>query len=244
MNLRTGTGPDPGHVYAAELPNSSAAEHGLEFLSSQRNEDEYRRAVKHTNRVRILKIAMPLVAGLIILGIVAALVIRQYFLPQIDLGAITVSDGKLVMENPNLNGFDKNKRPFRLTADKAVQDADQPTRVELVKISATLPIDDKISADVLAGNGVYDAEAKTLVLTKQVHVETTDGMKIDLENADIDIANGILNTGNPVFASGPQADISADSLSVEESGDRIVFEGTVRLTLRPKELREDDGTDG
>ena len=244
MNLRNGTGPDPGHVYAAESRSSVATGPDLEFLSGKRSEDEYREAVKHASLVRILKIAMPVVAGLIILGIVAALVIRHFFLPDIDLGAITVHDGKLVMENPNLNGFDKNKRPFKLSADQAIQDADQPKRVELVKISATLPIDGDISADVLAGNGVYDAEAKTLLLTKQVYVKTTDGMKIDLEDADIDIANGVLNTQNPVFASSPQADISADSLSVEESGDRIVFEGTVRMILRPKELREAGGTDG
>ncbi|MEM7215475.1 MAG: LPS export ABC transporter periplasmic protein LptC [Pseudomonadota bacterium] len=217
-------------------PDSPA---GLDFLSGQRSDHEYQNAVRHARRVRILKFAMPVIGMFIILAIVAALFVRQMFLPGIDLGAINIKDGKLVMENPSLNGVDKNKRPFQLSADRAIQDAEQPTRVELVKISATLPVDEKVSAEISAGNGIYDAEAKTLILSEQVYVETSDGMRIDLEDADVDIGNGTLITSNPVFASSPQADISADGMTVNESGEHFVFEGTIRMTLRPRELKKD-----
>ena len=208
---------------AAEYPRDSS--HDLEFVFSERNEAEYLGAIKHANRVRALKIILPIVGVLIILGLAAALVVRQMFLPEIDLGAIAVQDGKLVMENPNLNGFDKHKRPFSLSATQAVQDADSPRRVELIEIRATLPMDDDISASVSAGRGVYDAEAKTLILDRQISIQTTNGMRFDLEDADIDIGQGQLKTSNPVFASSSQADISADSLEVGESGEHVVFEG-------------------
>lgn len=235
MKIQTSPGHAPTLDDAHASAGSPVSQPELGFLTQERSDHEYRDAVRHSKRVRLLKIAMPVVGGLIILGLVATLAIRQFLLPGIDLGAIGYQDGKLVMENPNLNGFDKDKRPFKLSADRAIQNADQPRRVELVNIAATLPMDDTRFAEITAGNGVYDAEQKTLVLSQQIHVNTTDGMKIDLGDADVDIGKGSLKTPNPVFASTPQADISADSLLISDSGEQIVFEGTVRLTLRPKE---------
>ncbi|MEM9277826.1 MAG: LPS export ABC transporter periplasmic protein LptC [Pseudomonadota bacterium] len=244
MNVYSNTGQEQQHADESAFPSAPKIQPGLEFISGQRSEKEFRNAVRHSGRVRFLKYAMPVVGIVIILALVITLVVRQFLIPDIDLGVIAVQDGKLVMENPNLNGFDRNKRPFQLSADKAIQDARQPKRVELIKISATLPIDEAVSAEIKAGNGVFDAEAKTLVLSEQVNVQTNDGMKIDLEDADVDIGEGVLKTFNPVFASSPQADISADSLEIQESGERVVFEGTVRMTLRPKQFQQKRGNDG
>lgn len=221
------------------LPQNSS-DGALDFISLERNSGEFDDAKKHAKRVRFLKIAMPVAGVLIILGVLAALVIRQLLLPDLDLGSIRMQDGKLVMENPNLNGFDRHKRPFSLSADKAIQDADQPKRVELIDINARLPVDDTLFASIKAGNGVYDAEEKTLVLTRKVNVLTTDGMTIDLEDADVDIAGGILVTENPIKATSQKADISSNRLTVRENGKRLIFEGAVRMTLRPKELEKDN----
>ncbi len=238
MNRTPATGYNPGTANAANQSSD------LEFIISDDRASEYLGAIKHTNRVRKLKIILPLIGFLIILGIAAALVIRQFFLPEIDLGSIALQDGKLVMENPNLNGFDKNKRPFSLSASKAIQDPKSPKRVELMEIIATLPMDETTKADIEAGHGIYDAEAKTLKLSKQIHVKTSNGINIDLEDADIDIGQGILATTNPVFASSEQADISADSLNVGEGGEHLIFEGTVRMILRPNESGNSDDNDG
>ncbi len=227
-----------GEAAAAQRPEPA---HGsLDFISAERGASEYDEAKRHAKIVRILKIAMPILGVLVILAVGAALLIRQLLLPDLDLGQITMQDGKLVMENPNLNGFDKQKRPFSLSALKAIQDADQPKRVELIDISAKLPMEDTLFANIKAGNGVYDAEEKTLVLFNKVNVLTSNGMTIKLEDADVDISSGALITLNPILATSDKADISSDRLQVEDSGKRLVFEGTVRLTLRPKELKKTD----
>ena len=102
-------------------------------------------------------------------------------------------------------------------------------------------MDDAITAEVVAGNGVYDADAKTLVLTNTIEVKTTDGMAIQLDEANIDIGAGKLRSNSKIVATSPQADISSASLNIEESGDRLVFEGDVRMTLRPKRSDQTDG---
>lgn len=175
-----------------------------------------------------------------ILGVAGTLLLQKMLLPDLEIANIEVNDGKLVMENPNLNGMDENQRPYRLRADRAIQDAENPAVVELQAIIATLPMDDKLSADIVAGNGIYDSDAKTLVLSREVKVKTSDGMEIHLQDADVDIDKGTLMTRSPITATSAQADISSSSLLVEEGGDRLVFEGKVRMTLRPKELEKNE----
>ena len=205
----------------------------LDFITSDNREKEYRQAVKHSNKVRFWKVALPVLAILIILGISIALVVRSFSNSDAIVEGINVSNGKLVMENPQLNGVDKNKRPYNLSATRAVQDISNPARVELQKILAELPMDDKTTATITAGMGVYDAEAKTLILNEQINVTTTSGMALFLQDASIDIGNSSMQTTNPISATSPQADISALSLQVEEGGNRLLFEGKVRMTLRP-----------
>jgi len=211
---------------------------GLDFLSEDTRVEEYKKAVRHSSKVKFWKIALPVIGILVILGISGALIFNAYDTPVAGIQSISVDDGNLIMENPQLNGIDKNKRPYNLTADRAIQDVSNPTRVELEKIFAELPMDEEHSARIKAGNGVYDAELKTLVLTKKVHVETSNGLRLDLDDADIDIDKGTMKTTGPVTATSPQADISANNVAVEDNGNRVMFKGKVRMTLRPKELEK------
>ncbi len=228
-----------------QSPRTSSRDSGqigndLEFLSGYRSDAEFEKAARHTSRVRFLRILLPIVGVVVILGVVGTLVLQKMFLPNIEIANIEVNDGKLIMENPNLNGMDENQRPYRLKAVRAIQDAQNPAVVELQSIIATLPMDSEHSANIVAGNGVYDSDFKTLVLTKAVEVKTSDGMEIYLQDADVDIDKGTLQTSSPIKASSAQADISSASLLVEDGGDRLVFEGNVRMTLRPKEIKKGD----
>ncbi len=209
-----------------------------EFVNGGNRVQEFAKAAKHSDRVRQLKIVLPVAGVLILLLIVAAFVARQLFVPQIKLGNIVYDDGKLVMENPNLKGVDQKQRPYKLSALKAVQDAADPTKVELVEVNATLPVDGEGSADIFAGNALYDAEVKTLKLRKNVVVTTATGITIAFEQADVDVDKGWMRTHSPISASSPEADLNADTLFVEEGGKRMVFEGNVKMTLRPRQMRE------
>lgn len=212
----------------------------LDFISIDRRENEYAEAIRHSKKVRFWKIALPSIGGLVIAGIALTLIIRSMLAPGLDIDAISLDGTSLVMENPQLNGVDENKRAYSLTADRAMQDAANPTRVELSNIIAELPVDDEISANIKAGTGIYDAELKTLILQEKINVQTNSGINLDLDDAQIDIDKGTLNTSGNVRATSPQADISADSVSVAERGNIVKFSGNVRMTLRPKTLEEQE----
>jgi lipopolysaccharide export system protein LptC len=232
-----------GHVPRADggqmqpsgrLPQGTTARHaGMVFGTGSRSPEEFARAARHSRRVRFLKLALPIGGAASMMIIVAAYLYSLFSLPSIDPGEARVADGKLVMSNPKISGADSNNRPYTLTADRAVQDANNPTRVTLEKIAGKFSIDDDNAADVKAGTGVYDSVKKTLVLSGKVAVDTGDGMSIRMEGASIDIETGRLTTDQPVSVDTGRAQVRSQSLIVEDEGKRIVFDKGVRMTLNP-----------
>jgi lipopolysaccharide export system protein LptC len=205
----------------------------MAFMSAGRSPEEFARAQRHSRRVRFLKLALPIGGVLSILLLIGAYAVSQFALPSIDPGEARIMDGKLVMNNPKISGSDSQNRPYHLSADRAVQDASKPTRVTLENIKGDLTIDAENSAAVTAGQGVYDSIAKTLVLSGKVAVDTRDGMSLRLEGASIDIGEGTLKSDQPVAIDTGRAQISADSVTVSDQGNVIVFEKRVRMTLQP-----------
>jgi lipopolysaccharide export system protein LptC len=226
---------------AREAPASTRSGHSsdLAFVTSSRGADAFARAHRHSRLVALLKFGLPAAAVLAVLVIVGLFAISSISFPSIGIGFTRIEDGKLVMDNPHLNGLDSNQRPYKLSAKRAVQDSDHPTHITLEEIEAQLPLGGDKFAVVTAGIGFYDADSKTLRLGNKVTVDTEDGMSVKLEDADIDIGTGVLRTQKPAIVDTGRAVVSSDTLSVEDKGKRIVFEKRVRMTIRT----EDAGTD-
>lgn len=226
---------DGGQAQPRErLAQANPARHaGMAFANGSRSPEEFARAARHSRRVRFLKLALPIGGGLSMAIIIVAYLYSIFSLPSIDPGEARVADGKLVMSNPKISGADSNNRPYTLTADRAVQDAGNPTRVTLEKIDGQFAIDDDNVAAVQAGMGVYDSVKKTLVLSGTVAVDTRDGMSIRMEGASIDIETGRLTTDQPVSVDTGRAQVRSQSLTVGDEGKRIIFDKGVRMTLNP-----------
>lgn len=202
--------------------------------AERRESGAFHKAHRHSGRVRFLKLALPVAAIIIVLAVAGTYALSGLGAGgDISIASAGFRDGRMVMKNPELNGVDANQRPFNLSALEAIQDPAAPGRIELSRIDATLPMEDGAFARIVAGNGLYNAGAKTLALGDMVDVETDSGMSIRLEDAQIDMDKGALHTENPVTMKTRQASISADGLSVEENGERIVFENRVRMTIYP-----------
>lgn len=210
----------------------------LEFVSAGREATEFAKASRHSSRVRRLKIILPVIAAIVVIGFIGAVALRNVSLPDIQIGGLNLDDGKLVMEHPQLSGTDAEKRPYSLTAEKAIQDLSKPKSIELNVITAKLPMENGVYADITADKGVYDADKKTLIMDGKVTLKTDNGMKIDLVDVNVDIAVGSLETSNPVSLKTESANIVADSLRVEKNGELIIFEKRVRMTLDPSGIKK------
>lgn len=225
-----------GEVVTFPVPREAADR--LDFVDHQRQSGDFQRAKRHSKRVSQLKWLLPISAFIIIAMVIAAFVFRTVVPVNITIGKTGVENGKLVMNNPNLNGFDAKKRPFSLKADRAIQSVEDPTQVELENIVAKLPLADKLFADVVAANGSFDANSKNLELGGGILINTNDGMKMELSDAYIDVNAGTMKTHRPIAFTSDKASISAQSLEIHDNGDRVIFETDVKLVLNPAKLRE------
>lgn len=202
------------------------------------------RAQRHSRRVRVLKLALPLIAGLIAVGfpVYSYMVAPPSVAVQADSSAF--SDGKLVMANPKLDGLTKENLPYSLNALRAIQSLDKEGIIDLEGIDAKLPVSIDNIAAVGASHGIYDRDSNTLNLDKEVTVSTTDGMVAKLKSAFLDMGKGTMTTSLPVEITRQGSRITADSMSVEQNGKVLIFENRVRLNIDPAAKKADQDKSG
>lgn len=202
-------------------------------------EADFLRAQAHSVKVRVLKWSLP------VLGLGLALTFGVYtFLsrvPQLsyDLASVAYADGKLVMSNPKLNGVTKDNLPYAMTAARAIQNPANPALVELEDVNATIPVDTRITATIVASRAAYNTKANILAIRSPFTVVASNGLNASLDTAVIEIDKGKMVSKRPVEITMDGNKITADSMSILEQGDAVVFEKRVRLTLKPGALGPD-----
>ncbi len=202
-------------------------------LPGSRTHDAFVRAQRHSRRVRWLKVWLPALAVAGVIGFVGWSYVSIPTVAGISIEGAGISDGKLVMANPKLDGFTRDKLPYTMTALRAVQDLKDTNMVRLEGIDAKLPVDPKNSAKVVAKSGIYDNAKNTLVFDSPMTVTTTDGMTAKLNSASIDMNAGSMSTGDPVEILLNGSRITALSMNMADNGRVIVFENRVRVDLEP-----------
>ena len=194
-------------------------------------DDAFDRAQRHSRRVRFLKLAIPLLAVVIAIGFPAYSYLSAPVSVAVQAEGTAFSNGKLVMANPKLNGFTKQKQPYSMTALRAIQDVTKQGIIELEGINAKLPIATDNIATVSASRGVYDRDGNTMNLTSDVTVSTTDGMEAKFKSVFLDMGKGTMKTGDPVDVGKGASRITADSMSVQDNGKVLIFENRVRVNI-------------
>ncbi|MFC4624691.1 LPS export ABC transporter periplasmic protein LptC [Daeguia caeni] len=202
-----------------------------QFGASEKAVSVFRAAQRHSIRVRVLKLALPVLAVT-----VAAIFSWFTFLAtppapvklEINTGG---ENGKLVMTSPHLNGYTKDNRPYSMTAVKATQDQKKNGTIVLEGISAELPIGDNGRAMVKAKSGIYDNANGRLQLDKDFVVTTDNGLKAVLRSADINLKSGQITTNKPVRIQTGTTEIQAGQMQVKDKGAVLIFEKDVRMTI-------------
>jgi lipopolysaccharide export system protein LptC len=202
------------------------------------------RAQRHSRLVRLLKFTLPVTAGLIALAFPVYSYLVAPATVTVEADSSAISDGKLVMANPKLNGFTKQNLPYSMTASRAIQDITKQGLVELEGIDATLPVSADVSAKVEAAKGFYDRDKNTLDLTQEITVTTTDGMVAKLKSAFLDMANGSMKTDDPVDIVRNGSRITSETMAVEDNGKVLVFEKRVRVNIDPATMKAANNTSG
>mgnify|MGYP002633364771 CR=1 FL=1 len=190
---------------------------------------------KYSRFVSLMKVSLPLAAAALIM-VLAAWPQTQDEGPsfRVSLAAIPDGDaGDTGMTRARFIGTDAKDQPFVITADSAIPDALRPEKIRLKTMQADLTLENGSWISMMSGAGLYDRTAQSLSLLDGVEVFADDGFALQTATAEIDLTSGSAWGRQAVQAHGPMGTLDADSFRMEREGQRLHFEGHVRMILQP-----------
>ena len=207
------------------------------FRASQRSDHarRFRDAARHSRRVRLLRVGLPVAAvlGCLVLALVS------WFNPlsmlsklPISVGNVVVSGTKIKMENPKLSGFTRDSRRYDVTAGAAAQDVTRPGVIELQDISAMLEMQEKTTLKLVALNGLFDTKKEQLTLERNIVVTSSNGYEGYLDVAVIDTKNGNVVSEKPVQLKMRNGTVKGNRFELTNSGDVIRFDNGVVVNMK------------
>jgi lipopolysaccharide export system protein LptC len=197
----------------------------------------FRRAMRHSRRVRLLRRTIPVLVVLIL----AATVLVRWLDPMHVLArlpasveGVVISGTKISMAAPKLSGYTNDSRRYEMTATSAAQDVTKPNLVELNVVRAMIETADKSPFRISAAGGVFDRSSGMLTLSRDVKA-TGAGFDVLLEEAVINTATSEIVSDKPVQVRAQQTTIRSNRLEVTSGGEVVVFIGAVNVYIPPNE---------
>ena len=196
------------------------------------NERAFRNAKRHSRLVRFLRIALPALIAITTVGIVLSTYLNPLaaVLP-VSVGSVVVSGSKITMDRPHMTGFTRDARAYELNADAAVQDLTKPNMIELQQIDAKVQMQDHSTVEMKSPKGLYDSKNELLKLDHSILITSTSGYQGRLQDATVDIRKGDVDSDKPVEMKMLQGTLNANRLKITNSGDLILFDRGVHMTL-------------
>jgi lipopolysaccharide export system protein LptC len=218
------------------------------FAGAGRRDTErvFRRARRHSRRVRMLRVAIPVITVLV-LGSIWFVTwldpLRLLVRLPID-GKLVISGTKVTMQAPKLSGYTRDGRWYELNALAAAQDLTKPDLVELQDVRAKIQAEDKSVLNMRAADGIFDRKSGTLRLGRDIVLLSTSGFEVHLNEAVIDTGSGEIVSNKPVEVKMLQGTLNASRLEVIKAGEVINFEGGVVMDLvaGALDLNKSEGT--
>jgi lipopolysaccharide export system protein LptC len=206
------------------------------FAISERRDERraFQRAARHSRRVRLLRLAIPVTIGLTL----GATMLVSWLDPMkvlarlpLDAGKLVISGTKITMEAPKLSGYTRDNRWYEMNATAAAQDVTKPDIIELVEVRAKIETADKSTVFLSAQAGTYSRKTSILNLNRNVILKSSSGFEVHLDEAIVDTGSGEVVSNKPVEVLTQDSTLNADRLEVEKSGDIVRFIGSVVMNL-------------
>jgi len=189
-------------------------------------------ALRYSRFVALMKRLLSLGAFLIIATVLAFFFVqrmpRQLQVSYERLGRI---ENDLTMVKPRLAGADAKGNPFVITADSAVQDADNPKRADLKNLEADLTLDKQNWINARAKAGMVDMNTGQLELRGGIDVFTATGYELHSNSASANLKQSVIHGHEPVTGQGPEGRLRADEFHADRTTNILTLSGHVHMTL-------------
>ena len=149
--------------------------------------------------------------------------------PATGVDAASVKNPDLVSgTNATIAGTDAGNQPFEVTAASGLQDRDEETLVHLKTVSGMFQRPGGNPLTVTSAKARYNTESKLLELQGQVVFDEVLRFRATMEGAVVNTDTQTLQSKSPVRVEVIGGTIMADSFTVSERGQRMLFKGGVK----------------
>jgi lipopolysaccharide export system protein LptC len=190
-----------------------------------------KKAARHSSLVRILRLALPLIALAIVVIMLAWGDMENTVtaIPKADIAPESIGRNELL--NPRFESEDKDRQPYTITATKAFQESNNLDLIRLQKPVADMNLKDGSWIALEAESGLYDQVKQTLTLEGHVKLFHDDGYELLMERVDLDLNAQTAISTSDVSGHGPLGTIRAKGLRADGTSGTLTFTGHSVLTL-------------
>jgi lipopolysaccharide export system protein LptC len=185
---------------------------------------------RRSRLMRVLRIILPTIVGLILAGLVAA-VIYNALNSQPGQPRDTAAPIRLV--HPRFVGRDDKGRAFVITAESATRDPHEYQRVLLVRPAMLMDAQGPDPIRLTANAGIYNEGTFKLNLHGGVRLVDSKGA-FDTATSLFDTKTGEIVGSGPIQGSGSAGEIRANSFAIADKGARMIFRGGVHTRIDRK----------
>ncbi|HVZ67820.1 MAG TPA: LPS export ABC transporter periplasmic protein LptC [Rhizomicrobium sp.] len=189
-------------------------------------------AERYTRFVTLMKRALP-IGALVLLAVVAIYVFQPRQQDRVAMTFESVGEvaNDLAMIKPRLSGSDSKGNPFVVTADRAIQQGRNSRKARLVNVDADMTLDHGRWLNATAASGLFDADAKSLMLDGGISVYSDNGYELHTKSARFDLKKGFVRGEQTVTGQGPLGTVRADRFEVDKTSQQIRLYGNVHTTI-------------
>lgn len=172
----------------------------------------------HSRRVRLLKVALPLIA-LCMVGLLAAWPSMR----DSGHGTTIIDRGRTEVVNARFFGRDRENRPYSISSAAAMEVLGDDSLIDLMRPVTEFTQSGGTWVTMRSDEGRYNKESGMLYLFGNVHVLRDDGMEFATRTAMIDTEAGTAWGDERTIGQGPSGEIRAEGFRLYDNGETVTF---------------------
>lgn len=192
----------------------------------------FRTAIRHSSRVRMLRILLPLVAvGLTGLYFIPTQIAVKTKFGEASFKTVKSTSEGSVMQEPRIKGVHEKHGKYDIRMKSAARNEKQPDLIQLNTINAELIGKDGKKTTLKAPSGVFHNKREELTFDNGAVIGGDAGFSGKLKSATASMADHVLISAEPVALAFHGNTVRAEGLTYYTSEGRAVFTGNVRVHL-------------
>ncbi len=213
-------------------PSRSGLDLGRLVRSDEDAASTVAQSVRHSSRVRRLKLILPLAAVALVVIMLAWSDMDKNIEPVRREAVAPQMVGKNELIKPKFQSEDTSQQPYTITADRAFQESGNLDRVIMEKPVADIALKGGSWIALKAKDGEYIQSEQKLKLNGDVKFFHDDGYELTTDHVDLDVQGQTAVTDSPVSGQGPAGTISGQGLKADGKTGTLIFTGPATLTIR------------